>query len=733
MLKTNNLSKKLIYFVVFTLLLITITLHLTGQVAKADSANVVRKTQGNTYGDGCTYNGTLMNTVVFVEIVDQNGNNLGWSNNFDINISTSSNYGFEKGIVKHIDTKQAEWRKSVKFSPGGEGHYESCNLASINRSGMAKALNFTDQSHDVNEWKLSCGFSTLGGHNRVFDFTGLGVPGGIPGGYAPVGWVWPIARVSGGSDANFKNVGIHLKYKVKASWHIEGVSTIDGVAGNKTVTVLKGQPAAVTFKHTLTNKGPAKSASINGDVVSTNVSPPKSYLNTELDLPAGTARDFGRSALRTYNYSTNVAGSHKYCEHATFTPVNQDGGRGNTPEVCVTVNVVDPSPEVSGAINYEKGSGGGAAIIHKINIADSTGHCPAITFTWYIKGVSGNGIPYGSTGDGEPVTSTLGGTNCIDTVTKIVSSDWLDSQLGGVASFQTIPPPITGNSPTAPIKLTVYEVPFARFFGHDVQVCTAATNNRFMWDNRATNPDKQKGSFAGLASIFGTPVGTLFEGLHTSTPSFVRDSLDSAWAGQSCGSLDTGAPLAATSGSITLSVGKHYYTGTNISVPGGSLVGQVTIDATGNVTITGNITSTYGGGAINANTPTLLIKAKGSIFIDKGVTRIDGVLMAGQNIHTCTNGSTVMATSWLYPNCRNPLIINGAVSAGGKVSFERSDGTRFMAGITNTVPATTPAPGDNSSPAETFNFPAYLNFMPLNLLDVSKQGYDSYTVLPPRL
>jgi len=220
MLKTNSKFKLITIFLFASLLFFSAGLVFSESNAKADTGNVYRKDQGNTYGDGCTYNGTLMNTVIFVEFVDDNNNNVGWANGFNINIKTTDprniadNKKLHSGIVKHIDKPNAEWKRNQDFWPGGPGHYANCNLGSINKNGTAKALNFTDQFHDLDEWKLACGYALHNNKNLIFDITGSGEPSGIPNGYVADGWQNNDATISDGSDANYKNVGVHLKYRV---------------------------------------------------------------------------------------------------------------------------------------------------------------------------------------------------------------------------------------------------------------------------------------------------------------------------------------------------------------------------------------------------------------------------------------------------------------------------------------------------------------------------------------
>lgn len=265
MLKNSFRFKNVAMFMLVSVLFFSVVLLIGGSTAKADTGNVVRKPQGNTFGDGCTFNGTLMNTVIFVEFVDQNGNNVGWANGFNINIHTTNpngeNKGLHSGLVKNIDRPNADWRRDKDFSPGGDGHYENCDLRSINQNGMAKALNFTDQFHDVNEWKLACGYTQLGNKNRIFDITGSGVPSGIPGGWDADGWQRNDARIAGGNDANYANTGVHLKYRLKKTPPPPPPPVVNlTCSGNAVINV--GQTH--TFRYTASKSN--STAFYNGDI-----------------------------------------------------------------------------------------------------------------------------------------------------------------------------------------------------------------------------------------------------------------------------------------------------------------------------------------------------------------------------------------------------------------------------------------------------------------------------------
>jgi hypothetical protein len=417
----------------------------------------------------------------------------------------------------------------------------------------------------------------------------------------------------------------------------------------------------------------------------------------------------------------------------------------NSVDYAVTCPAAPPSDGdyiiTTNAPGHEKGSGDTTV---SSTLSASTYPCDkskpvgtgtvATIVNWNVTGPNG----FNKTGVANipNCSGSLGGTTSLSGVASGAYLDGLGigplaTYVGAISSYGGSVP--TGSYSAAPSSISIYEVPFARFFGHDVRVCTDANANRFMWDNRGGQP-AQKGSFASLAAIFASAV-TGFDGLHTNTLTD-RDSLDTMWALQpSCTPVSIDMPTTETALPVGLNAdaGKRYYKPTsNISI-GGPLTGQVTIDSADDVYITSDITSAIPTSSINTATdPVLLIKAK-NIYIDKSVTRVDGILFASGDIHTCTNGGTIYLPALLDNNCDKPLIINGAITAGGKVSFERAKGTRYLSNPTLTTPGLGAPAADNTNPAETINFPTYLNFMTLNTKVKSSGGYDSYTILPPRL
>ncbi len=400
-------------------------------------------------------------------------------------------------------------------------------------------------------------------------------------------------------------------------------------------------------------------------------------------------------------------------------------------EDCTTITPppVPPSITLTGT-TYEKGAGGAANITATLNCNTYAG-----SVVWSTS--NGSGLTNGSWTD----SCVSGGT--FTHPVNANTGNALDGKAPGNYNYTASASSPSGVTPAAPVAVNVYEVPFVRFFGQDISVCGSGDTSQFMFDTA----NGKKGSFSSLATIFNSLGSNTFAGLHTEDPSGSRDKIRSTWSSLvagACNSQTITFPAdssALTSGVDLSASGKRYYKTTNASISG-TLGGQVTIKDSGSVTISGDIINN----AIPTNAftpatmgtaPVLLIKAQ-NIYISPNVKRIDAVLFASGDIYTCGNGASPARANWdnlpsdSPAGCRSTLIINGALYASN-VHFMRSTGTRLLAN-TSTSYAGFGAPAtDNTNPAEVVNYPAYLNFMPLNLPDDSSSKPDAYFNMPPRL
>lgn len=411
---------------------------------------------------------------------------------------------------------------------------------------------------------------------------------------------------------------------------------------------------------------------------------------------------------------------------------------GPTAQACVTVNGPPPVPGtydvVTSAPSHEKGSGN-KDVTFSLNVTGSA--CVGnATIVWY----GSDGLT--NTPD---ITSTVPcGTaqTYSDPAAKItVPAGTLDgvngysygTYRGYIKTVNGAASPKTGS----PQSISIYTVPFTRFFGQDVLVCGDGNVNRFMFDTA----NALKGSYGEYATIFGANNNPLtkYNGLNSALVNGFPDKLRTTW-NTVCGAFDDAqlsqigvTPVTASSVTINGTTEGTYTNGGDISVTGnGNNNPKKTLIYTtgGDVTISGAKVGVSQSGPLLDNGGVLLIRAN-NIYIDKNVTELNAVLIA-DNIYTCANGKTPVAAATRDSECANPLRINGAIYASGSLNLMRTSGTRLLA---NTV-----APqdkqggaGDLQYPSEVISFPDYLNFVNMPLFDQGKQSFDAYFNVPPRL
>jgi hypothetical protein len=202
-----------------------------------------------------------------------------------------------------------------------------------------------------------------------------------------------------------------------------------------------------------------------------------------------------------------------------------------------------------------------------------------------------------------------------------------------------------------------------------------------------------------------------------------------------------------------LASGRYYYEGDV------SIYGQLPDDATegrrvviyvdGNVSLRADSTAAGTGKVGYANNtewtsleliPSLYVIANGNIFIDDGVTELDGAYVSqGGEIFTCAIGFDAPTVAQLTEQCRTQLQVNGTFLAN-KVNLWRTFGS-LRESYPLEVPVRDPTPADpaptdppSSRAAEIFIYNPTLWFTEGgNLPSNSKIQIDSYTTLSPSL
>ena len=496
---------------------------------------------------------------------------------------------------------------------------------------------------------------------------------------------------------------------------------IDSVSAAVPNVIYKGE--STTFQHRAYNMGPLSTdEDVDVDMIRNWPGGGGEWwaLDLGINTPAGAGRPYNDP--QTFNTIGN------YTEYVRVEPENDDDEDPNfTNTSSATAYVVQPTATTNLPNGYEKGTGGVVTINHTISINP----CPPSGYSrnvrWNISGIEGNGTAYN-----QWVDTTLGNGDCSRTIPKQLNGSWLDNQkVGVVANYNTIAPAPFGNSPGV---LTVYEVPFARFYGNDIY----ATNGDIRFNDAGDSniATVQRGSVDQYAALaFGTvkidtssfrtlpiPAPNPPNGLDApNSRALSGASADSVYTNVSANVPESGCGLAESSYLLPTSSGCYYikddYHLTGIPRIGGSdgITCQdknrlnpahkcdgpdwpngfeyITSDYNQKITllnpdpnkplmIVGDIINTTLNYSDPSNTGVLLIVSAGDIIIDNNVKRIDAVLVTNKTIHTCgwTWGSAYgskVGQSDIEDVCRDTLTINGAVSAK-TIDFRRAVGTRYL-------------------------------------------------------
>lgn len=133
------------------------------------------------------------------------------------------------------------------------------------------------------------------------------------------------------------------------------------------------------------------------------------------------------------------------------------------------------------------------------------------------------------------------------------------------------------------------------------------------------------------------------------------------------------APLPAS--------GNYQHTG-NLKISGGNISGSTAIFVKGDVYLNGNITYNTAGWS-PGSVPSLVIVATGNIYVDPGVTQLDGVFIsqpsspaAGGTVYTCATAinPTTFKVNSDFTACHNQLLVNGSLT-GNKIKLLRTFGS----------------------------------------------------------
>lgn len=197
------------------------------------------------------------------------------------------------------------------------------------------------------------------------------------------------------------------------------------------------------------------------------------------------------------------------------------------------------------------------------------------------------------------------------------------------------------------------------------------------WNNNTNGVDRGAGSqlsalalikITGFASaqmsINSSPTGLTFSNTQAAD---ITSSLDSPSLG---GNFNPGGSVCLPD--VTAKSGTVTKTGP-YSQPGISGISNSrSVFVNGDARITGNIT--YSNGWTLGHVPSFVLHATGNIYINPGVTQLDGLYISNKKIYTCGNGFTPMPSTSMYANCKNQLVIHGSFIAN-QINLMRTFGS----------------------------------------------------------
>lgn len=441
-----------------------------------------------------------------------------------------------------------------------------------------------------------------------------------------------------------------------------------------------------------------------------------------------------------------------YCQRVVVTPSvsNNDKSSFTSERACVTVGLQPPADGGFTAhvdvTDYEKGSNT-FSVTHRVTADSSACSSPGNykTRTWsYGGGLLREGaqtVTYNCSASG--VTPTITGGDRV-TLPVLPADRAVFNALDNLDPGTSVPRFTTIGASTETKNFTVFEVPYTRFYGHDIH----ATNGAVFFNTNPIPPNyqgiasaSQYAILARRASIIKMASAAFHNRTHSpNAPTGL--SVSNYTFGEEERNLRGKLPTATTGGygggalptPLGDARGGYYESGGNITISETSGVQKkITVKAE-NITINGDIITAGASSPFNdSTTPVVLLIADDDININSNVQRIDAVLIAGGEISTCAD---VSRNQW-HTACRNKLVINGAIGAS-KINFQRSIGTRLKGNANEDMERVfsgnmVGGAGSLTEAAEVINYPGYLNFTSFYLLNSGRANYQALFNAPPRL
>lgn len=437
----------------------------------------------------------------------------------------------------------------------------------------------------------------------------------------------------------------------------------------------------------------------------------------------------------------------------------------------------------------------------------------SVTANYYVRKASGQVIPYPVPGRcGGQYSTTSTNINVSDGYGTSGSADYPNTdclnasipplQLGDVACFTITTSPTIGevdpngntsgprigpvtlyarstapDQPGVSCTAPIINLPYTRMYGNDVFAGGGFAGN----GNSCTTPGNLLGYLGGTASGTTDQLAAYAIGIINGFGSSQMVAPDAGlqfentggppgyFTGSQCAS-DFMSQKPAASSSIPIvgntliwplvsnGASAQSMSGTVLDIPAYTIppadvsgkANKIALFVTGDVHITGNIT--IGGSWTVDKAPAFYLIVTGNIFIDPGVTQLDGVYVAQPvnaanplaseaRIYTCAANASLSAAV-IFQSCANQLTVNGAFVAQ-QVKLQRTFGSLRDA-LANETPVGAPHNCSISSisgtitqqpvcAAEVFNFSPEIYIAQPPFMVKGNETFDAITSLPPVL
>ena len=195
----------------------------------------------------------------------------------------------------------------------------------------------------------------------------------------------------------------------------------------------------------------------------------------------------------------------RICEWIEFTPhSSSDNGTGSSTPVCVTISSPPPSSSYSitpTGSSYEKGST--VVAQRQLTFRIDGVNCGTDTVIWRISGPGLTGTDTASRTLNFTAAPTCSSGPITVTAYASDQSDLNDGPVGPITYTASITS-INGSPPGSPISrdaiLTVYEVPYVRFYGHDIYTTSGTGGDIFFNTNTAYTYSASAVQYASIAA-----------------------------------------------------------------------------------------------------------------------------------------------------------------------------------------------------------------------------------------